>query len=142
MSESESTRQAWNVLPPTGSATPGQGVTCLATSTTASTVDLFDANGAPYKGFFNRYLTITAEGADVYVLFDNAAGTVISQSVSHATSLTSATTTAVPAILKDGVSISVRLDPNTHRYLHLKAASGTPVVRIYPSSQPSTGYAY
>lgn len=142
MSESESTRQAWNVLPPTGSATPGQGVTCLSTTTTASTVDLFDANGVPYKGFFNRYVTITADGADVYFLFSNASGTTISQTVSHGSSLTSATTTAVPAILKDGVSVSVRLDPNTHRYLHLKASSGTPVVRIYPSSQPSSGYAY
>lgn len=142
MSESESTRQAWNVLPPTGSATPGQGVTCLSTTTTASTVDLFDANGLPYKGFFNRYLTITAEGADVYVLFSANSGTSINPTVSHASSLTTATSAVVPALLKDGVSVSVRLDPSSHRYLHLKASSGTPVVRIYPSSQPSTGYAY
>ena len=142
MSESESTRQAWNVQPPTGSATPGEGVTCLSTSTTASTVDLFNSSGLPNKGYFNRYLTITAEGADIYFLFDMSSSTTIDPTVSHGTSVSSATTTVVPALLKDGVSVSVRLDPNTHRYLHLKASSGTPLVRIYPSSEKSPGYAY
>lgn len=135
MSESESTRQAWNVIPPVASATPGEGVTSLSTSTTASVVDLFDASGNPYKGYFFRYLTIIADGADVYFAFSSANTPSISNTVAGV-SVTAGTTTAVPAILKDGVAISVRLDSNSHRYLHLKAASGTPSVRIYPSSQP------
>lgn len=134
MSESESTRQAWNVTPPTVSATPGEGVTVLTTTTTAAAVDLFDGSGVPYPGLFYRYLTITADGADVYFAFASANTPAIDPTAGN-TAVGTGTTTGTCAILKDGVSISVRLDPNSHRYLHLKASSGTPKVRIYGSSQ-------
>jgi len=134
VSESESTRQAFNVTPPTVSATPGEGVTVLTTSTTAAAVDLFDSNGVPYSGFFNRYVTIVADGADVYFAFASANTPTIDNAAGGAT-VAAGTTTGTCSVLKDGVAIAVRLDSNSHRYLHLKASSGTPKVRIYGSSQ-------
>jgi hypothetical protein len=125
--------QADNVTPPISSATPGVGVTCFTASTTASSIDLYDANGNPYAGLYNRYLYIVSISADCYFLFSESTVT-IDESVGHASSITSATTTAVPWLLKDGVAQPIRLTGTSLRYLNLKAASGTPKVRLYPSS--------
>jgi len=126
--------QAENITPPTASATPGEGVTAISTSTTASTVDLYAADDRPYTGYFDRYVTFMSCGADCYILFDNDSTNGINESTTHASNLTTATTEAIPWLLKDGVPQSFRLNKDDHRYIHLKAASGTPTVRFYPSS--------
>ncbi len=126
--------QADNVTPPTASSTPGVGVSCFSCSTTADTVDLYAADDRPYTGYFERYLSITADGGDIYVLFDDDSTNGIDQTVAHATSPVSATAETVPWLIKDGSIQSFRLDLDTHRYMHKKAVSGTPKLRIYPSS--------
>lgn len=134
MSASIAGQQAENITPPTASTTPGEGVTAISTTTTASTVDLYIGEDNPYKGYFDRYVTFMSCGADCYILFDNDSTNGISEATAHASSLTSATTEAVPWLLKDGVPQCFRLERGSHRYVHLKAASGTPIVRFYPSS--------
>jgi hypothetical protein len=136
MSESEATRQAMNVTPATASATVGTGTSCFTTSTTASVIDLYAAADRPYENLYDCYLKIVADGANVYYAFSSASTPGIDETVGHATSPTSATTTAVPDLLVDGQPEWVRLTKGDHRYLHLKAASGTPKVRIRRSSQP------
>lgn len=132
----ESFRQASNVTPPTSSGTPGEGVTAIATTTSASTVDLWGGNAKPLNnpGYFDRYITIMACGADCYFLFSAASNVTIDNTIDEAT-VSAGTTVAVPFLLKDGVPQSFRLNEDDHRYLNLKAATGTPIVRITPSSQ-------
>lgn len=136
MSNSEAAVQAENITPPTASATPGVGVSCFSCSTSADTVDLYQADDKPYLGYFDRYISLMADGGDIYILFDDDSTNGIDQTVAHATSPASATAETVPFLLKDGVEKPYRLTLGMHRYLHKKASSGTPKLRITPSSPP------
>lgn len=127
MSSSEAERQAANVLPPRLSATKGVGVTVIATTTASAATDLF-TNGLPGDAF-SRYWTIMAVGADTYFGFSMSGAATVAGGATG----TGATTCG---LLKDGVATSVRLDENFDRYIVLAAATGTGVVRMYPSSQP------
>lgn len=135
MSMTEAGRQAENVWPPFASTTPGTGVTAIATTTADLVVDLWDSNGNPYSGFYNRYVSIVSCGADCYWTLSDATTPTISEAVTG-TTVAAGTTKAVPDILKDGVPQAFRIDDSSIRYLHLKAATGTPIVRLRPSSQP------
>lgn len=127
-------QQAENITPPTAGTTPGEGVTAISTTTAASTVDLYAAADRPYEGYFDRYISVMACSSDCYVLFDDDSTNGIDETVAHATLVTSGTAETVPWLLKDGVPQMFRLTKGSHRYMHLKAASGTPIIRIYPSS--------
>lgn len=124
----EAERQAANVTPPMASATPAEGVTALATSTTSATFDLDS-----YPEFFGRYVDLKADGGKIYVVFDNDSTGSINESTTGA-SISAATTEATCWPITDGETLSVRLEKTTHRYLHVKAASGTPTLRIRTSS--------
>lgn len=127
-------RQAMNVTPPTASNTPGEGVTCLSANTSAQVADLYDSNGNPYRGYYDRYVTLEADGDSVYVAFSNAATPLIDDTVSGTANVAAGTTTAVPLKIPKDSGKDFRLETNTHRYLHYKGASAC-TLRIAPSSQ-------
>jgi hypothetical protein len=138
--ESEGTRQLNNVLPPRASATPGLGVTAITVTTSASVVDLYEASDNQIgNNLFERYLTVVADGADVYWATSMLSSTVIDPTV-NGTTVSAGTTAVVPGLLKNGVPVRIRLDVNYDRYLCFKGV-GSATVRIYPSSQPKVEYA-
>lgn len=120
----EADRQAQNISPPMASATPAVGVTAIATSTASATVDFND-----YPAFFGRYVALQADGGKIYVVFDDDATGSINEATTGST-LATGTTEAIPWPIPDGTTLNVRIERTTHRYLHIKAASGTPTLRI------------
>jgi hypothetical protein len=110
------------------STTPAEGVTALSTSTASATHDLNS-----YPEFFGRYVDLKADGGKIYVVFDTDSTGSINEATTGATVAT-ATTEATCWPIADGETLSVRLEKTTHRYLHVKAASGTPTLRIRTSS--------
>lgn len=134
--ETEATRQANNVIPPVSSATPGTGVTCITTAVTASVVDLYTLVSAEARPMlYERYWSLMADGGDVYFLF--SASSVTIDKTAGSTTFDAATTAVTPWLLKDGVEKAFRLNDTTIRYLCLQASSGTPKLRLVPSSQPA-----
>ncbi len=125
-------QQAMCVTPPTAGATPGDGVTCITTDTTSRTYDL-----QAFTGLYGRYVDFRADGAKVYILLDGDSTGSIDQTVAGAAASATApadgTTEAVPWPLTDGETLSCRLSPTAHRYLHVKGASAGQL-RIRPSS--------
>lgn len=120
----EADRQAQNVSPPQASATPATGNTAIATSTSSATVDFND-----YPQFFGRYVALQADGGKIYVTFDDDSTGSINETTTG-TTLAGGTTEAIPWAIPDGTTLNVRLERTTHRYLHHKAATGTPTLRI------------
>lgn len=120
----ESERQAATISPPQASTTPATGNTAIATSTSSATIDL-----GSYPQFFGRYVALQADGGKIYVTFDDDSTGSIDETVTGAT-VAAGTTEAVPWAIPDGTTLNVRLERTTHRYLHTKAAAGTPTLRI------------
>lgn len=120
----EASRHAVNITPPMASATPAVGTTAIATSTASATVD-FNS----YPAFFGRYVALQADGGKIYVTFDDDATGSINESTTG-TTLSGGTTEAIPWAIPDGTTLNVRLERTTHRYMHHKAATGTPTLRI------------
>jgi DNA-binding beta-propeller fold protein YncE len=120
----EADRQAQNVTPPFASATPAEGTTAIATSTSSASIDFND-----YPAFFGRYVALQADGGKIYVTFDDDSTHSINEATTGST-LANGTTEAIPWAIPDGTTLNVRLERTTHRYLHHKAASGTPTLRI------------
>jgi hypothetical protein len=134
--ESEATRQVNNVIAPVASATPGAGVMCITTAITAAAVDLYDSNGNPRPDLYCRYLTLMADGDDIYVAFSATDAPAIDKTAGGATVALGSLAT-IPWLLKNGVPQRVRLPYTSLRYLHTQAAANTPKLRILPSSQPA-----
>lgn len=123
-------RQDANVSPPTASATPGVGVTCVQVPSASTLVLDLDA----YPGFFDRYLDFAADGGKVYVTFDDTSTGNIDTAAYGAT-LVAGTQKTHPWPIQDGEVRAYRLDKGAHRYLKARASTGTPLLRITPSSQ-------
>jgi hypothetical protein len=117
------------VTPPMAGAVVGENITVLATSTASASTDLGPTTN---PGLFNRFVDVVADGGKIYVVFDNDSTHAIDET-------TTGTTEATCWPLADGVPQSFVLDPTRHRYIHYKAASGTPTLRIRPSSPTGTG---
>lgn len=132
--DSPATLQSDNVTPPTGVTTPGDGITVLTVATTADSFDLYDANGVPYPGFFDRYITLTADGGKLWYSFTDATQTV-NEAITSTTTVAAGTTAVTCQVLNDGLSATVRLTEGTHRWLNVKSASGTIKLRVHGSSQ-------
>lgn len=120
----EAERQANNVTPPQASATPAVGTTAIATSTSSASID-FNS----YPQFYGRWVALQADGGKIYVTFDDDSTHAINEATTG-TTLADGTTEAIPWAIPDGTTLNVRLERTTHRYLHHKAASGTPTLRI------------
>lgn len=133
---SEAERQAANVLPPAASATPGTGITWLASTTTAVARDL-DPTTNP--GLFERYVTLQATGDAIWIAFSSSATPVIDKTVAGGATVAAGTVTTNAFLLADGEHISVRLDQALHRYLHMQSVAGAAVLVLYPSSPKAAG---
>lgn len=136
MSTTEADRQANNVIAPIASATVGTGTICLTTTTSSAAVDLYDTNGIPRQMLYNRYLSFCADGGDIYITFSSSGAITIDKTAGGATVALGSLAT-IPWLLKDGVPQAFRLMDDQVRYLYTQAASGTPKLRISPSSQPA-----
>jgi hypothetical protein len=136
MGESEGTRQFVNPIPPTQSTTPGIGVTRLASSVTAAKADL---NAYPYM--FNRRITLknesTTAGDAIYVNFSATGATDVSAAATAGATPALGTTADQGLKILPGETIEVRLDRVAQRWIHWDALANTPVLCIYPSSQPA-----
>lgn len=133
MSSSRPEVQALTVTPPTAGTTVGLHVSCIATSTTSATYDM-----QSHTNFFNRYVDFKADGGKIYFSLDNDSTGSIDETVAGtagaATAPADGTTEAVPWFLADGETTSFIPTPTKHRYLHVKAATGTPKLRFRASS--------
>jgi hypothetical protein len=127
------------IRPPTQSTTPGVGVTRLATSVTATPHDL--TIGGTSTRFFGKRLRIVNEDASIaiWLAFGDAATPLISSATAGGTTIALGTVEENGFKLVAGSAIEVRLSLPTHKYLYLQAASGTPVVAIYPESPGING---
>jgi len=112
-------QQAVYPLPPEMSATPGTGVTVIATSTASAATDLLGLD------LFGKRLELLAE-TDIYVGFAAASGTIDETATG--------TTASTCWLLKAGIPFPCILHPTKHRWLHTKAAAATPKLRIRPAS--------
>lgn len=133
----EGSRQFYNPVPPTQSTVPGVGVTRLATSTTAA---VFDLNA--YPGFFGRRLTLknesTTAGDAIVLNFSSDGLTAVSAAATAGATVAAGTTADQGYKLNPGEEKTFRLDRVAQRYLHVDALANTPVLCIFPSSQPLT----
>jgi len=130
----EATRQYMNPVPPTQSTTPGVGVTRIATSATAMTLDM-----DPYPHMFNKRLTLQNEsvtaGDSIFINFSSGGASDVSAAATAGATLAAGTSVDQGYKLLPGASIVVRLDRLAQRYIHIDALANTPTLCIYPSSQ-------
>ena len=123
---SEIANQFFFEAPPTSSATPGVGITNIAVTNTAASIDL-DA----FPGLFGRRLLIIAD-ADTHFSF-SASPVTIDETVSGA-SASAGTTPVVSFLLPSKVVFATRLTKTDHRYLNVKTAT-TAHLRFFARSQ-------
>ncbi len=135
MSADEAARQYFNPVPPTQSTTPGIGITRIATSVTAAKHDL-----NAYPDMFGKRLTFLNEsvtaGDSIFLNFSNDGATDVDATTAGGATVAAGTVAANGYKLLPGASIVVRLDRVAQRYLHIDALANTPVLAIYPSSEP------
>lgn len=126
----EANRQTDNPVPPRASTTPGEGITLLATSTTAANFDL-----SAYEGFFNKELLLTAGATAIWVSFSSASTPAIDKTYTGGASVAAGTKAENAIKIAAGASVRVHLSRSIHKYIHFQADSGTPTLEIRPASQ-------
>lgn len=123
------TSRVVNLRPPTSGTVAGTGVTRLATSTTAASVDL-TASGS----LFGKHLRLVNEDVtnSVWVSFGTAAVAPINSATAGGATMALGTVAANGLRLAPGASLEVRLSKALHPYLYTQASAGTPVLCIFP----------
>lgn len=131
------TEQAMNVVPPRLDKVAAQAVDSTSRAYDITALALGGATWKPgVKDFL--YLTIQADGADVYYALDSVNTGTISDTASTAAGSTMAFGATAPALIKNGAAAEVRVARDVDRFLLLKCAGGsTAIARIYASSQPT-----
>ncbi len=134
----EAQRQYMNPVPPTAGTVPGVGITRLASSVTTAKEDM-----GQYPDLFGKRLTLknesTTTGDALYVSFSADGAPVLSAAATAGSTFAAGTTLDQGFKLLPGESMVVRLDIVKQRWIHWDALANTPVLCIYPSSQPSAG---
>lgn len=130
------TEQAMNVTPPRLGKVATQAVDSTSRVYDLTALALGDATWKDgVKDFL--YLTIKADGADIYfVLGPNNGGTINDTAAVAAGSPMAFAATSCD-LIKNGDRAELRIARDVDRYLYLKTASGTAIARIYASSQPT-----
>lgn len=130
------TEQAMNVVPPRLGKVAAQAV-----DATSRVYDLtaLALGGATWRSGVKDflYLTIQADGADIYYALDSVNTGTINDTAATAAGSPMAFGTTAPVVIKNGLSAEVRIARDVDRYLLLKTATGTATARIYASSQPT-----
>ncbi len=86
------------------------------------------------------FVTMHADGGDIYYFFDSATATVddtakiTAGTAASATSMSAATTAC--AKLLSGTSIDLRINRRDDKWLVVKTSTSTAILRMYASSQP------
>ena len=122
------------IRPPTQGTTPGLNITRIATSVTAVALDL--TIGGTSKRFFGKRLRVVNEDASIaiWIAFSNDGTPDIAMATAGGATLAAGTVQANGFKLPAGTALEVRLTEGLHKYIHIQAASGTPVLTIYPAS--------
>jgi hypothetical protein len=139
MSDTEAGRQADNFTPPVVDE-----IAVLTADTTSRSYDLLAVNFAGLKkeriidGADNPYVyvTILAE-SDVWLAFDDNSSGTISTTAATSAGSTFAFVSQGCWKLPANVEWSRRINLKTHRYLYLRVTSGTSLVHVQASSQPT-----
>lgn len=132
--------QAANVAPPRRGA-----VLALGVDTTARAYDLqplnlggYTPNGANIRAEY-AYLTLQAEGGDVYFYFANGAAAVDVDDVDPAAIIAAggalAYANTYAARLVSDSSLDVRILRSQDKFLVVRATTGTPTLRFWASSE-------
>ncbi len=85
------------------------------------------------------YLTLQADGGDVYYYFDSATGSALLDTTTNAagTPLTATTmSAAMAAKVPSGSSVDVRIERNLDSWICVKTSASTATLRVYASSGP------
>lgn len=124
---SESERQAFNVVPPEASATPGVGVTILAATTTAA------ATAVP-AALAHRWVYLLAVGDRIWVTFAAAAATDVDKSKAGGATFAAGTHAANGMPIAAGERVAVRLDPVRHAYIKWQADTTNSKLIVWPAT--------
>jgi len=121
-------------LPPRESTTPGIGITRIATSTTAASLDM-----SAFPHFFGKRLVLmnesTTAGDAIFVKFAPTADTAVSAAQAGGTTLANSTVAANGFKLLPGETLVVVLNKAEHKFIHFDALANTPVLCIYPAGR-------
>lgn len=125
----EAERQAHVGAPPTQSTTPGDGVTILATSTSAASVEI-------PEGWYRKRLAVEAGGDAVWIAFGPASTPAIDRTYAGGATVAAGTKAENAKRIAARGTLEVTLDRRVHKYLHMQAEANTPTVTVYALSGP------
>ena len=120
--------EAANIVAPLLNTSARRRIGAIAITSTSTVFDLSTYITTITAG---HYLSFIADGADVYVAFNDANSGTVDNTVTTAGAVT------VCYLLKDGVEKNFRLIGD-HKYLVAKTASGTATLRVAVSSLSPT----
>lgn len=137
MSESAAVRQTANRVPPRETLVLAQTV-----DATARALDLsglaWESGGPTFSSEVRTvYLTMHAETAAVYFVFSSDSSVTITDTAAVAAGGTVAFSNTYAFRIAANDTQDFRIVLPVDRYLHVKTASGTAILRIYASSQIS-----
>lgn len=142
MAGDEQTRQSDYIMPPING-----GITCLAASTAAVTVDLTTMSGSPgnqvngadvsiYGGKnvnpLGHYITLQADGGDVYIAFGDTVGHL--SSIANVTQVSTVTNNAL--VTSSTANAVVKIPIGTQQNFKLPVGS-SPAQGVWGNSSPS-----
>lgn len=78
---------------------------------------------------------LQADGGAVYVVFDSTNTVTLDDTAKIAAGGTMAFANTYGALIPSGASVKVRINRKDDKYLHIKTASGTAVLRMWASSE-------
>jgi hypothetical protein len=130
-------QQAMNVVPARLGFVAAQAVDATSRRYDLTGLALGGATWKPgVKDFL--YLTIQADGGDVYYATNSTNAGTIDDTASTAAGSTMAFGATAPVLIKNGAAAEVRVARDVDRFLLLKCPSGsTAIARIYASSEPT-----
>ena len=138
MGDLVSQAQATDILPPRRGK-----VIALTVDTTARAYDLTTINlGDIYRptATDKLYITLSANGGEIHYYFSDVTASDLSDTAAIAAGGTLAFATTYSGVVEDGARQYERIQRNVDKFIIVKSAAGTPILRIWASS-PSTGIA-
>lgn len=124
----ETERQVTNIIAPKQSATPGEGVTILAATTSPASTPIPDK-------LFGTYVYLQAEGDKIWVNFaPSAADAAISKAAAGGASFAAGTAVANAVPIPNGARIAVRLTKGQHDNIRWQADAISSKLIVYPTT--------
>ncbi|HEY6783598.1 MAG TPA: hypothetical protein VI159_01530 [Gemmatimonadales bacterium] len=137
MPQIEATRQADFITPPRAGQITALAVTTVAASASLLTMGNQTANQANANtlniGLPGHYITLYADGGDVYILFGPDQASVSSGNAPSPTA-TGANATGACFVIPTGVAMNVRPESNVDQWIGYVTKTGTATLRIAQTS--------